>query len=150
MSKLRVYVDTSVIGGCLDSEFAEESRALLDMACRGKIVLLISYLLLDELRRAPMSVKEILDAVPATQVEFLSPSEEAFRLHDRYLTEGVVSSGSSDDALHVALATVAKADIIVSWNFKHIVHYDKIRKFNGVNLMEGHSTIDIRSPLEVI
>jgi predicted nucleic acid-binding protein len=150
MGKVRVYVDTSVIGGCLDSEFAEESRALLDMACRGEFVLLVSYLLLDELRRAPAAVKGILDSLPETHIEFLRPSAEAFRLRDRYLAEGIVGSGSSDDALHVALATTARADIIVSWNFKHIVHYDKIRMFNGVNLMQGYPTMEIRSPLEVV
>ena len=50
----------------------------------------------------------------------------------------------------MALATIAKADMIVSWNFRHIVHYDKIRGFNAVNLREGYLPIDIRSPLEVV
>lgn len=150
MGKVRMYVDTSVIGGCLDSEFAEESRALLDMTCRGEFVLLVSYLLLDELRRAPAAVRDILDSLPETHTEFLRPSAEAFRLRDRYLAEGIVGAGSSDDALHVALASIARADIIVSWNFKHIVHYEKIRMFNGVNLMQGYPTMEIRSPLEVV
>ena len=48
------------------------------------------------------------------------------------------------------LAAVARADLIVSWSFKHIVHVEKIHRFNAVNLMEGHPTIDIRSPREVI
>lgn len=56
MIRLRVYVDTSVVGGCLDEEFAEESRALLEMARRGDIVILASDLLLEELVRAPKAV----------------------------------------------------------------------------------------------
>lgn len=53
-------------------------------------------------------------------------------------------------APHVAAATIAKADLIVSWNFKHIVNYGRIKKFNGVNQIEGYGQIDIRSPLEVV
>ena len=45
---------------------------------------------------------------------------------------------------------IAHADLIVSWNFRHIVHFDKIRGFNAVNLQEGYPLIDIRSPKEVI
>ena len=53
------------------------------------------------------------------------------------------------DALHVAAATVARADLILSWNFKHIVNYQRIRRFNGVNALEGYVAIEIRSPLEL-
>ena len=49
----------------------------------------------------------------------------------------------------MAAATVARADLILSWNFKHLVRYDKVRKFNGVNALNGYPAIDIRSPLEV-
>ena len=55
-----------------------------------------------------------------------------------------------DDATHVAAATAARADAIVSWNFKHIVHWDKIRLFNAVNLREGYAPLEIRSPKEVV
>ena len=54
-----------------------------------------------------------------------------------------------DDMLHIALATIAKIDIVVCWNFKHIVHFDKIRQFNGVNMEQGYSTLQIYSPREV-
>jgi hypothetical protein len=55
-----------------------------------------------------------------------------------------------DDALHVALATVTRCDKIVSWNFRHIVHSDKIRYYHAVNLMQGYDLIEIFSPKEVI
>lgn len=150
MNRQRVYVDTSVIGGCLDAEFARESCALLDMARRGEITLLILYIMLDELRRGPVEVNEILDSIPEQNAQMLSSSLDAFDLRDHYLAERIVGQSSSDDALHVALASVAGADLLVSWNFRHIVHYDKIRQFNGVNLVKGYPMIDIRSPLEVV
>ncbi len=150
MHKPRVYVDTSVIGGCFDEEFAKESQALLEMARCGQVVLLISDLLLDELVDAPPEVARLPEDFSEQHVEFLKRSDEAFALHQQYLAAGIVGSRWADDALHVALATVAKADLLVSWNFKHIVHYDKVRKFNGVNLAEGYAAIDVRSPREVV
>ena len=62
----------------------------------------------------------------------------------------MVTQKWANDAGHVAAATVAGADLIVSWNFRHIVHYDKIRAYNAVNLLHGYREIEIRSPLEVI
>jgi len=51
---------------------------------------------------------------------------------------------------HIAMATLAKADILVSWNFKHIVNLDKIRGYNGINYKLGHTMIEIRTPKEII
>lgn len=62
----------------------------------------------------------------------------------------VVGNSASDDAFHVALAIVHGADLIVSWNFKHLVHVDRIRAFNSVSVQMGYNTIDIRSPKEVV
>ena len=62
----------------------------------------------------------------------------------------IVSENYRDDAIHVAVATVSGVDILVSWNFRHIVNFQKIRKFNAVNMSEGYQILDIRSPKEVI
>lgn len=67
-----------------------------------------------------------------------------------YINSGVVTEKSFDDALHVAIATISGCDLIVSWNFKHIVHFEKIPKYNAVNILKGHRQIGIYSPLEVI
>ena len=66
-----------------------------------------------------------------------------------YLTARVVPTASEGDALHVAAATVAGVNLIVSWNFKHIVNYRRIQLFNSVNPAMGYPLIDIRSPLEL-
>jgi hypothetical protein len=55
-----------------------------------------------------------------------------------------------EDALHVAVATASDCSLIVSWNFKHIVHFEKIPLYNAVNTLRGHAHIGIFSPLEVI
>jgi hypothetical protein len=150
MKKLRIYIDTSVVGGCLDEEFQKESRALFAMAARGEIVLIVSDVLADELELAPERVRTVLASVPEGSLEFVEASGEAAALRDAYMAAEVVGPAQAYDAHHVALATVAKADLIVSWNFKHIVHFEKIRGFNAVNLREGYLPVDIRSPQEVV
>ena len=71
-------------------------------------------------------------------------------LGDTYIAENVVGKTSREDCFHIALVTIHKADILVSWNFKHIVNVMRIRGYNAVNLKLGYSTIDIRSPKEII
>ena len=77
-------------------------------------------------------------------------SEKALELQLNYIKSGVATEASLDDALHVAIATVSGCDLIVSWNFRHIVHFDKIPKYNAVNVLNGYGHIGIYSPLEVI
>lgn len=63
---------------------------------------------------------------------------------------GAVGAGMRVDALHIALATVARVDVLVSWNFKHIVNLRRIHAYNAVNLKRGYPLLEIRSPREVI
>jgi hypothetical protein len=150
MKKLRVYIDTSVIGGCFDPEFAGPSRVVFHSAQQGSFDLVVSDVATAELAGAPPTVQSFYHSLPQGLLEMVSVSEEAVRLHRAYLSYGVVGSASRDDALHVAVATVSHCDLIVSWNFKHIVHFDKIRAYNAVNALEGYSPIAIHSPPEVI
>jgi len=150
MKKLRIYVDASIIGGCLDEEFAEESRAFVAMAQQGKLTLVVSDLLAAEIRRAPPDVIAVFESLLADSLEEVFGTDESMSLAEHYIKAGVLASSSFADAHHVAIATIAHADMIVSWNFKHLVHFDKIRGFNAVNLREGYGPIEIHSPKEVI
>ena len=71
-------------------------------------------------------------------------------LADKYMAEKVVGQTSADDCRHIASATISKVDILVSWNFKHIVNVYKIRGYNSINLRCGYSQLDIRSPQEIV
>lgn len=148
--RLRVYVDTSVIGGCVDDQFVEESRSLMEMAQQGRVTLVVSELLARELDDAPPAVRAVLAQLSEDAVERVEMSEESERLSRAYLQAGVVGEQHANDAHHVALATIARVDAMVSWNFRHIVHLDRIRMFNSVNLREGYPVIEIRSPREVV
>lgn len=80
----------------------------------------------------------------------LTDDEEADALAEAYLEHHVVGPGSRSDALHVALAVVSACDVLVSWNFKHIVNLGRIRLFHAVNMERGYGPIEIRSPKEIL
>lgn len=148
--KLRVYADTSVFGGCFDEEFRRESNRFFDEIKAGKFTLAVSAVVLRELADAPENVRAILASLPPDNVELLPDGPEIVELREAYLRAGVVSRGSEEDAEHVAAASVAEVDMVVSWNFRHIVHFEKIDGYRGVNLLHGYKPLDIYSPREVI
>ena len=148
--KNRIYTDTSVIGGCLDVEFEEGSLALFETFKAGSTVIVISNLTLAELQAAPTPVRDVLLSVPTTNMEFIEFTEEANSLSERYLIEGVVSQKSRVDAQHIATATIHRVDVLVSWNFKHIVNLERIHGYNSVNLRLGYPMLEIRTPTEVL
>ena len=149
MKVIRVYIDTSIIGGKYDSEFQNASIKFFEQVKENKFHLIISALVQEEIVAAPENVKDFLNELKpnATIIEV---SEEALKLREAYLKANIVTKKNSNDALHVALATVNNCPIIVSWNFKHIVHYEKISLYNSINILEGYQQIAIYSPLEVI
>ena len=146
----RVYIDTSVIGGCFDKEFDEWSNRLFDDFREGKKIAVISDVTLDELIDAPDRVQENLGTLPEESLETLTADIEARELADQYVQEGAVSDKWYEDALHIAIATISQVSVLASWNFKHIVNLDRIRKYNAVNLKNGFSMIEIRTPREIL
>ncbi|OGR00568.1 MAG: hypothetical protein A2505_01350 [Deltaproteobacteria bacterium RIFOXYD12_FULL_55_16] len=146
---IKIYADTSVYGGVFDEDFADASQAFFDQVHRGEYILCVSEVVHQELLAAPKKVNELFKKIlPVAQL--LDIESGALGLQQAYIAEGVLTEKWYDDALHVALATVAECDIIVSWNFKHIVNFKKIPLFNAVNVLKGYRQIAIHSPLEVI
>ena len=150
MMRLQIYIDTSVIGGCLDKEFQNASRQLIDKFKQGEMIVVISELTTLELKNAPQEVRDIVREIPEENVEYVELTEEAVNLAKKYIAEGVIGRGKLVDAEHIAIATINRVDVLVSWNFRHIVNLQKIRGYNSVNLKYGHPLLEIRSPLEVI
>ena len=147
---LRIYIDTSVIGGYYDTEFAEWSKKLINEFRKGDKVAVISDITLEELEEAPGEVRGIIETIPGENIETLMKDEEVDFLADLYVQEEAITDKHYEDALHIALATIHKVDVLVSWNFKHIVNVNRIRKYNGVNLKYGYQPLEIRSPREVL
>jgi predicted nucleic acid-binding protein len=114
-----------------------------------KFILLMSDIIVSELINAPQAVKDILLSIPQRVIEVVKITAEVLQLRNAYINEGVVTSKSINDATHVAAATIARADAIISWNFKHIVRLDKMKGYNQINLLNGYGILTIISPLEV-
>jgi predicted nucleic acid-binding protein len=149
MTALRIYADTSVFGGAFDEEFDEPSRKLFASIETQRFRLMISPLVEEELHAAPAEVVQLYERM-LPLAEVLMVTDEALALQQAYLDAGVLTAKSAMDALHVALASASQCAMIVSWNFRHIVHFDKIEMYNAVNKANGLSTIGIYSPREVI
>lgn len=150
MKTLRIYLDTSVLGGCFDAEFDTWSTGLVEDFRAGRFIPLLSDLLAAEIGRAPERVRDLHnELLGLVQQETMSVGPEALALLAAYESRSVLGPKYRADMLHIALATVADADILVSWNFKHIVRFDKIRMFNAVNLEQGYKALSIHSPREV-
>jgi len=149
MKKLRIYIDTSVIGGYFDEEFYIDTRLLFEEILKGEYQLVISDLTEKELVKAPENVKTLLKDINL-DFELIIVTQEAIDLATEYLKEKVVGSTSSDDCIHIATATINKVDLLISWNFKHIVNILRIRGYNSINLKNGYSPLEIRSPKDLI
>jgi hypothetical protein len=150
MKVQRVYIDTSVLGGCFDAEFAQWSNRLLTDIRRGLLAPVVSDIVAVEMADAPPNVQALYADLLAEQAEVITVSASALELADIYQRRGILTAKFYNDGLHIAVATVAEVDILVSWNFKHIVHFDKIRRFNAVNLERGYKPLQIYSPREVV
>jgi len=148
--KLKTYIDTSVLGGYFDDEFKEPTRLLFQRLRKGEIIFVISDLLELELRDAPINVQELLEKFSLDSVEHVDTNEEALVLADEYIRQKVVGKTSLQDCRHIAVATVNRVDVLVSWNFKHIVNLDKIKGYNSVNVRMGYPILEIRSPIELV
>jgi hypothetical protein len=145
----RIYLDTSVIGGCFDPEFAPWSNGLLRDFREGTFVPVVSELVAAEIAPAPDVVQGVYAELLEMGAELLMLSDQAERLAVRYLERDVIPARFEADGLHIAVATVAEVDLLVSWNFRHIVRFDRIRMFNSVNREAGYKEIEIYSPREV-
>ena len=146
--KPKIYIDTSVFGGYFDEEFSEHTIPLFDRIINNEFTLLYSTVTQNELENAPAKVKELVKSLKAENTEFLDATDEAVDLATEYIIEKVVGQTSFADCLHIALATINRADFLVSWNFKHIVNIQRIRGYNSINIKNGYKQLEIRSPRE--
>ncbi len=131
--KYKIYLDTSVIGGCFDAEFSKWSNLLFEDIIKGNFISYISFLTLDKLRFAPEKVRKNLETIPQENINIINIDDEVIDLANQYIPQEILTPKSKEDSLHIAAAIVYYLYVIVSWNFKHIVNFDKIK--NKMQLM---------------
>jgi predicted nucleic acid-binding protein len=148
--KQRIYIDTSVLGGYYDVEFESATKQFFERIINKEFDVYFSEVNDEELIFAPKKVKDIKNLIPEDCLYFIEITEEAKTLAQLYITEKALGKASENDAYHIALTSVNRIDCLISWNFRHIVNYDKIKMFNSINMRYGYPLIDIRSPLEFL
>lgn len=146
---MKFYVDTSVWGGYYDKEFSEWTIPFFEQARQGRFSIVLSDVTLDELQNAPENVRNLATTIPPQFIELVRITDEQFTLAGHYVTEGALTRKFYSDAQHISIASILKVDSLVSWNFKHMVNFFRIKQYNAINLKFGYQTIDIRTPKEV-
>jgi predicted nucleic acid-binding protein len=141
-----LYLDTSIFGGYYDDIFMLETRLLFEKIKAGKYNIFISDLTERELKKAPENVKNLLEDI---KYQSVNASQECENLADEYIKEKVVGKTSRDDCIHIATATINNIDVLVSWNFKHIVNFDRMKGYNSVNIKNGYKHLEIHSPKDM-
>lgn len=147
--KQRIYFDTSVFGGVFDVEFEEATLQLFERVKLGKVICVYSDLTETELLKAPENVRDYFKSLPAEYMEKVVVNDDILQLAFKYIEEKVVGQTSFDDCLHIAAATIFKADMLASWNFKYIVNVYRIRGYNSINIRLNYTPLEIRSPKEI-
>ncbi len=113
-----------------------------------EFVLLFSSITKNEIDNAPNYIKDLVQNTLQIETEYLVVNEEIIDLASEYILEKVVGQTSFADCLHIAIATINRADFLISWNFKHIVNIQRIRGYNSINIKNGYQQLEIRSPRE--
>ena len=150
---MRIYLDTSVISALFDHRNPERQILTKEFFSFGQLhELFISDLTVLEIEKTPdPELRERMMAfVEDHAFNTLEVNQHVHELAMEYIKYEAVPSSHLEDAYHMAVATLNDMDYLVSWNFRHIVRFDKINQFNAVALQFGYKPIQIYSPREVI
>jgi predicted nucleic acid-binding protein len=154
MRKLKLYLDTSVLNFYYADDSPNEkeiTRELFREIKSGKYTAFISSTVLQEISKASeQKQKELLSLVEDYNLTPLELDEEIENLAGLYIKNKIIPQKYEEDAIHIAVAVANELDVVVSWNFDHIVKLKTKLYVNGINKMEGYKEIEIYSPMEVI
>ena len=150
MKKLKIYLDTSVISH-LDADDAPKEMAdtlkLWEDIKAGIYEICISDLTIAELGGCYEPKRsEMLSQLAGIEYIKIAQDERAEQLSQLYLDVGGLPPKSKNDAMHIAIASVNDCDIILSWNFKHIVNLRAMTAVEEVNFKKRYKNIRILSP----
>lgn len=149
---MKFYLDTSIFGGLFDEGFDQPTHELFKFIERKNITVIYSRILGDELGLAPEHVRvKARESLLRVEVEYIEDiTKEVLDLANTYIEVGALKRRSINDAQHIAIATIAGANAIITWNFRHMANFIKIEQYNDINLQKGYRRINIYSPMEII
>lgn len=152
VKKFKMYLDTSIINFVFADDAPQEKEITLKLFNElDQHEVYVSTVVIDEINRSSESKRaQLFDVLGKYNIVELQFSEEARILADKYVAEKIIPEKYRDDAYHIAIATVNNIDVIVSWNFKHMVKLKTKKEVVGINLFLGYNAIEIYSPWEVV
>ena len=153
----KLYLDTSIINFAISAQSVEKEKRitlnLLSQIEQGKFEGYISDIVVLEIKKTPDEKRQqaLLNEIRnRPSLQNIWSNRQAENLAEKYIAEGIIPVRYRDDALHIAIATINHLDIVVSWNFEHLVKSKTRREVQGVNTLMGYHFIDIATPTEVI
>jgi len=152
MKKLRVYLDTTIF----NFVFADDAPVERDLTRKffsqiSHFDVFISDIVIEEIAECPAPKRQkMMDLIEKYNIQELSLDEASRQLAIKYIKEGIIPAKYQDDALHIAIASVNEMDLLLSWNFQHIVKLKTKRESVGVNMLMGYRSIEIYTPREVV
>ena len=155
MRKLKIYLDTSVISH-LDSPDVPDKQSdtlqLWEEIKAGRLYeVYLSPITLEELENCPEPKRgRLFDFLGKINFNLIEEDSETLRIARKFIENGTLTEKSFDDCRHISCALIAGCDIIVSWNFKHIVNLKTISGVKSVAVLERYREINIYTPSIVI
>ena len=155
MKTLKIYLDTSIIGYLYQETQPDkmaDTQKLWEQIKKGVYKVLISNLLLEELSNNPNEeIKNVLlGFLSEIDYDIVPITSETERLAVKIISQGILTKKSYEDCLHIATALVNECNLLVSWNFKHLVNIKTISGVRAISNLEGYRNIDIVTPTFLI
>ena len=154
MRKLKVYLDTSVVSYLYQVDAPEKMQNTLDLweLFRNKTYeVYISDIVIREISGCnEEKLKILLDYLNQIDYNIIETTEDTVELAGKFIDFGLLKQKSFDDCQHIAAAILAGCDIIISWNFKHIVNVKTIRGVKIITTLEGYKDLLIYPPSVLI
>ena len=153
---LKLYLDTLIFNFAISTQKVAAEKQItnrfLDDVRNGRFLGHISAVVLREIHntREKQRMEDLLKFIGQFELETLPRTEEADLLAERYIQEKIIPVKHLDDALHIAIASIYNLDVIVSWNFEHLVKLKTRREVQAVNTLLGYRTIEICTPQEIM
>ena len=152
--KLKVYLDTSVISYLQQEDAPEKTGITLNLWDKFKIGIYDIYLSDVTIAEINKCNKEKLifcnQKLSEIQYTKLEITDSVFDLVDEIIDTEILSEKSFEDCQHIAVAVLNECDVIISWNFKHLVNIKTIQGIRKITQLKGYRDIEIITPTTLL
>ena len=146
--RLKIYLDTSVPNAYFDERNALRKEMTRSFWRRlDEYEVFISNLGLEEINDIGDKEKKKALLALISGFKMLSSTEKDVKaLAEEYVTRGIFPVRYIEDAVHITVASLNSLDVLISWNFEHIVKLKTKREVNVVNVLLGYDQLEIVEP----